>query len=139
MDHCSTVLSIRDESVNSEIFLDDRQTVKSDRGTLPRCVSYHTKEPTDRRTVCGRTAGTVQMEAGPNSICPADPSGRRLSSGQSRLRRPQRSHHRSVMSLRREPNNRSKPTNWPSLSVSQRESPSKVRKFPVLSKPDFLV
>ena len=52
----------------------------------------------------------------------------------------QRSHHRSrVMRLRREPNNRSKPTHLKSFSATQRQSPSESEGFPVLIQPNFLM
>ena len=50
----------------------------------------------------------------------------------------QRSHHRScVMWLRREPNNRSKPTHLKSFSATQRQSPSESEDFSVLIQPNF--
>ena len=52
----------------------------------------------------------------------------------------QRSHHRScVMWLRREPNNRSKPTHLKSFSATQHKSPSESKNFPVLIQPNFLM
>ncbi len=50
----------------------------------------------------------------------------------------QRSHHRScVMWLRREPNNRSKPTHLKYFSASQRKSPSEFEDFSALIQPNF--
>jgi hypothetical protein len=50
----------------------------------------------------------------------------------------QRSHHRScVMWLRREPNNRSKPTHLKYFSTPQHKSPSESEDFPVLIQPNF--
>ena len=43
------------------------------------------------------------------------------------------------MWLRREPNNRSKPTNLASIRVSQRESPGEFCDFYALIMPDFLM
>ena len=50
------------------------------------------------------------------------------------------SHHRScVMWLRREPNNRSKPTYLKYFSASQRQSPSESEDFLILIQPNFLI
>ena len=129
---------LEDCQIDMDLSLDrsPQQTKSTASPKTPK--QWHRRQCPHGFRVCGRTAGTVRYGGEteykqsflPRSLttfaCLKPPAAS------------QRSHHRScVMWLRREPNNRSKPTHLKYFSASQRKSPSEFEDFSALIQPNF--